>query len=155
MNKEIVNPFKQTKITDWAKKAQNRFKEEIITNNESNILKNNSNIISSNKLNNSKNFEIKKNNNKNNLNNKKIERVSKSFKIYKCDLAKKFDKRVNKLQVKFDDLDYEKNYVDSGKYIMFLMALSEEFKLYDLYEEISLDCKININKNKIKKLFCE
>ena len=80
-------------------------------------------------------------------------RVAKSFKVYKGKLTRDFDKRVNKLQVHFDDLDYDKNYVDSGKYIMFLMAIAEKYKLYDLYKEVNGEGDIEIKENELKEFF--
>ena len=78
-------------------------------------------------------------------------RIAKSFKVYKGEITRNFDKRVNKLQVHFDDLDYDKNYVDSGKYIMFLMAFAEKYKLYELYTQTNENGEIEIEEEKIKK----
>ena len=79
------------------------------------------------------------------------ERVAKSFKIYKGEIARSFDKRVNKMQVHFDDKDYQKNYVDSGKYIMFLMAFAEKYRLYELYSEVSENGKFDIGDKELKE----
>lgn len=132
MSNEIINPFKQVKKTDWAKKAQERFKEnktEIKT------------IVQTKTS--SKKKEVKKS----------IKRVAKSFKVYPGDISKIFDKRVNKLQVHFDDLDYDKDFVDSGKYIMFLMSLAEKYKLYELYDTVDEKGNLNIDMKKLEKLF--
>lgn len=80
--------------------------------------------------------------------NNKVNRVAKSFKVYPGEIIRNFDKRVNKLQVHFDDLDYDKNYVDSGKYLMFLMKLSEEFELFELYDEVNIEGNFNLDKKK-------
>lgn len=76
-------------------------------------------------------------------------RVAKSFKIYKGTMTRTFDKRVNKMQVHFDDLDYSKNHIDSGKYIMFLMAFAEKYKLYNLYKEVDGNGNIEVPKQDI------
>ena len=118
---EIHNPFKQSKKLDWAKKAQEKHKE-IIT----------------------KTTPIKKN--------IKIERIAKSFKVYKSgDIIKNFDKRVNKLQVVFDDLDMPKDYVDSGKYLMFLMQFAEKYNIYELYSEVNTNGEFTIDSKKLKE----
>lgn len=130
MNDEIVNPFKEK--TNWVKKANERVKPNNNVKLDNFIEKNNSN----------KN-QIKINSKKNNI---KVQRVAKSFKIFPGDIPRKFDKRINKLQVYFDDLDYKKDYVDSGKYIMFLMELAEKYELYKLYSEIKVGDELNIDK---------
>lgn len=91
----------------------------------------------------------------NNIKKEKNTRVAKSFKVYPGELIRNFDKRINKLQVYFDDKDYQKNYVDSGKYIMFLMALSEKFKLYELYQETNKIGQIDINNEDFKNFINE
>ncbi|MFW6285909.1 MAG: hypothetical protein ACOC16_01940 [Nanoarchaeota archaeon] len=125
MSDEIINPFKQNINKNWVKKTNQRF---------SNVTKKNQNK-------------------KKQIENKDKTRIAKSFKIYKGTLARDFDKRVTKLQVKFDDLDFEKNYVDSGKYIMFLMAFAEKYKLYELFQPTNGNGDINIEKEKLLKYF--
>lgn len=82
----------------------------------------------------------------------KVTRIAKSFKIFPGEISRNFDKRVNKMQVKFDDLNYQKNHVDSGKYIMFLMAFAEKFELYELYEEVNSKGELKITEEEIKKI---
>ncbi len=120
-NNNIRDPFKQT--TNWAKKAEERLIEKPTTP-----------------------TPIKESNYE-----KPIERVAKSFKIYPGDISRDFDKRVNKLQVHFDDLDYEKNYVDSGKYMMFLMSFAEKYGIYELYTEIDTKGEFELDENKVKE----
>jgi hypothetical protein len=121
---DIINPFNQVKKTNWAKKA-----EERLVNTESK----------------------KVNLNKTDINKKQIKRIAKSFKIYPGKISRDFDKRVNKLQVQFDELDYEKDYVDSGKYIMFLMSFAERYSLYDLYQKTDEEGNFEIDKEKLKE----
>jgi arginyl-tRNA synthetase len=121
MKETIINPFKQAKKTDWAKKAQDRLvkakeKKEKIK-------------------------PIKKNS--------KIKRVAKSFKVYPGNLTRDFDKRINKMQVTFDDLDYDKDYVDSGKYLMFIMAFAEKYRLYELYTQVDENGNFELDKKTI------
>ena len=131
-NKEVINPFKQNKKTNWAMKSQNKFRESHKTEDvKKNIVKEKEVL---------KTREVK------------LKRVSKSFKIYPGDISKKFDKRVNKLQVEFDELDFDKNYIDSGKYLMFLMAFAEEYGIYKLYSNVDKEGKFKIDKDKIKEL---
>ena len=125
---KIVNPFNDMK-TNWAKKAQEKHISTTI------------------KV--EKKSEIKKQTNS--IKKKEIKRVPKSFKIYPGKIPKDFDKRVNKLQVYFDDLDFEKDYVDSGKYIMFLMAFAEKYSLYDLYSQVDENGNFELEKQKLKK----
>lgn len=126
---DIINPFQQAKKTDWAKKAQQRLVKSREVKEESKPVK--------------QSLPEKKK--------KKVERVAKSFKIFPGKISRDFDKRVNKMQVHFDDLDYEKNYVDSGKYMMFLMAFAEKYELYDLYTEVSADCEFELDENRLKE----
>jgi arginyl-tRNA synthetase len=123
MTNTIRDPFKQT--TNWAKKAEERLdsKEEKVINNTSKIP------------------------------NKPIERVAKSFKIYPGKISRDFDKRVNKLQVHFDDLDYKKNYVDAGKYMMFLMSFAEKYNLHKLYSEVDKKGSFEVDEKKLKEFF--
>lgn len=134
---DIINPFKEVK-KDWAKKSQERIISAKIDNKEEKI----ENISAS-----VKEKPASEKNNKAKI------RVAKSFKIYPGKLSRDFDKRVNKLQVKFDDLGFDKNYVDSGKYMMFLMALAEKYELYDLYSEVDENGEFFINKDEIAKKF--
>ena len=130
----IVNPFEQRKKKiDWTKQA----KEKYSAKNES--LQVNSD------------FSKAEKNVKNNKTENKVKRVTKSFKVYSGLITREFDKRVNKLQVKFDDLNYNKDYVDSGKYIMFLMALAEKAELYNFYCEVNEKGELEINKEEILK----
>lgn len=131
---EIINPFNQIKKTNWAKKA-----EERLTNSKDESRSSKSNIVE-------KPIEIK---NKS----KNIERVAKSFKIYQGEIPRAFDKRVNKMQVYFDDLDKPKEYVDSGKYIMFLMSFAEKFGLHELYREVSEKGELDLSKREVKEFF--
>jgi len=126
MENNIINPFKNK--TNWAKKAENRLKKNNIEIKE-----------------NSKNISINKNKKE------KVKRVAKSFKVYFGPITRNFDKRVNKLQVYFDDLDYDKNYVDSGKYIMFLMQFAEKFKIYELYKNVDHQGNLDLKLDEIKK----
>ena len=126
MSDDIINPFKEK--TNWAKKAQNRLKKIEGDNGEKKEVK----------------TETKKEK-------KKINRVAKSFKIYPGEISRVFDKRVNKLQVHFDDLDMPKNYVDSGKYLMFLMQFAEKFKIYELYKEVDVDGNLNLELDEVKE----
>lgn len=123
---DVINPFNQVKKTNWAKKAEER-------------------LVS--KKDEKSNLPV----NKNNSQNKQIRRVAKSFKIYPGKISRDFDKRVNKLQVHFDELDYEKDYVDSGKYIMFLMAFAEKYSLYDLYSKVEENGNFTVDDNKLKE----
>lgn len=129
---EKINPFNDLKKpVNWAQKANSRINE-------------NSNQKTE------ENKKISNNENSKNNKNKAKTRVAKSFKVYPGNLIRNFDKRVNKLQVHFDDKDFEKNFVDSGKYIMFLMSLSEKFELFELYEEVSENGEIKISKEEFK-----
>ncbi|MCA9486264.1 hypothetical protein H6501_04960 [Candidatus Woesearchaeota archaeon] len=77
-------------------------------------------------------------------------RVAKSFKIFPGDLSRAFDKRVNKMQVHFDDEGKEKNFVDSGKYVMFLMAFAERYGVWDMYTEVDGSGDISLDAEKLK-----
>ncbi len=121
MEQKIRDPFKQT--TNWAKKAEQRTKSEAQE-------------------------DIKA---KNQVKKKPQERVAKSFKIFPGKISRDFDKRVNKLQVHFDDLDYEKNYVDAGKYMMFLMSFAEKYSLYELYSETDKDGTFELEDKQVKE----
>lgn len=121
MEQKIRDPFKQT--TNWAKKAEQRTKSEAQE-------------------------DIKA---KNKVKEKPQERVAKSFKIFPGKISRDFDKRVNKLQVHFDDLDYEKNYVDAGKYMMFLMSFAEKYSLYELYSETDKDGTFELEDKQVKE----
>ena len=120
MSDEIINPFKETKV-DWAKKSR----ERIFDKNKEELPRN------------TKNSE------------RKEYRVAKSFKIFKGRLSRDFDKRVKRMQVKYDDLDYEKDYTDAGKYIMFLMAFAEKYKLYELYKPVDGDGEIEMDRQEV------
>ncbi len=124
MENTIENPFKNR--TNWANKTREKLKKR---NNE--IINDGSNLKPKSKTN----------------------RIAKSFKIYPGNISRTFDKRVNKLQVHFDDLDYEKNYVDSGKYIMFLMQFAEKFRIFELYKEVNEDGELDIESKKVKDHF--
>jgi isocitrate/isopropylmalate dehydrogenase len=121
----IRDPFKKT--TNWAKKAEERLTSEKIE----------KKTVPKNKA----------------RENKPIERVAKSFKIYPGKISRNFDKRVNKLQVHYDDLDYDKNYVDAGKYMMFLMSFAEKYNLHELYSEVDKEGKFELDSKKVKELF--
>ncbi|MCA9497460.1 MAG: hypothetical protein KC589_11055 [Nanoarchaeota archaeon] len=144
MDEKIVNPFTQNKKVDWAKKAQNRLSE---SKNDETGKKEDINKKIADKKNQNLDLNIEKNSKKSNT----VERVAKSFKIYPGKISRDFDKRVNKLQVYFDDLDYDKNYVDSGKYMMFLMSFAEKFDLYELYKEVDLDGELNLSLEEVKE----
>lgn len=135
MNDIKVNPFNNMKKTNWAKKAQDRLNTE------------NQREVKEEKKE-RKNSKVTKIKNKS-----RIERVAKSFKVYPGKIPRDFDKRVNKLQVHFDDLDMDKDYVDSGKYIMFLMSLAEKYKLYELYTNVSENGDVIVDGEKLKKKF--
>jgi hypothetical protein len=135
MSEDIINPFKQSKNINWAQKSKERLYER--KEREHNKAK----PVASSQISKDKG--------------KPQERVAKSFKIYKGSLSRTFDKRVKKMQVKYDDLDYEKDYVDSGKYVMFLMAFAEECKLYDLYKRVDGDGNITIDKQEILNHFAK
>lgn len=131
---EIINPFKQAKKTDWAKKAEQRLtksKEETKISNK--ILE--------------KKPQITQNKSKN------ITRTAKSFKIYTGEISRTFDKRVNKMQVYFDDKNMPKDFVDSGKYIMFLMSFAEKFKLYELYREVGEKGELDLSEKEVLEFF--
>lgn len=129
---EIVNPFNNVKKTNWAKKAHDRI------NSSENSQKTNETRMSSKPSNLGKPK-------------KTLKRVAKSFKIYPGSLSREFDKRVKKMQVHFDDLNFEKDYVDSGKYIMFLMAFAEQTNLWELYTSVSESGKLELDKENLKK----
>lgn len=165
MVEDIINPFKQTKKVDWAKKNKERLIEAKSKSDNNNQTENTNNVvidkpsviqqpIISNKDNvpkktikTKKNIELKKNENGTPI------RIAKSFKIYPGQISRDFDKRVNKLQVKFDDLEYEKNFVDSGKYMMFLMSFAEKFDLHELYKTTNHLGDFEINKQEILNHF--
>lgn len=84
-------------------------------------------------------------------NEKPLSRVAKSFKIYPGKISRTFDKRVNKLQVHYDDLDHEKNYVDAGKYMMFLMSFAEKYELHELYSEVDKNGDFDLESKKVKE----
>ena len=134
---EIVNPFKQAKKIDWSKKTEERLvnaKES-----EKEVVQQSNGRQS--ELGEGIGAEGKK---------KKAEiRVTKSFKVYPGRISREFEKRVNKLQVKFDDLDYDKTFVDSGKYLMFLMDFAEKFAIYELYTEPDTEGRIVLDKEKV------
>ncbi|MCA9459604.1 MAG: hypothetical protein KC550_03580 [Nanoarchaeota archaeon] len=171
MDEKIINPFAQNKKTNWAKKAQNRLSESRIKDVQNSEFETKENKNNSKDDNNNNNTEVKEEiknktsikieNKKLNVNKKQckktkninVERVAKSFKIYPGKISRDFDKRVNKLQVHFDDLDFNKNYVDSGKYMMFLMSFAEKFDLYELYKEVENDGEISLTLNEVKKFF--
>ena len=144
MTDEIINPFKNKK-TDWVKLSQRRFedKKEYV---EIENKKQNDNTKKSGNVSKPSKPVLKESK-------KEIKRVAKSFKIYPGEISRNFDKRVNKMQVKFDDLGFDKNYVDSGKYMMFLMSLSEKYNLHELYSEVDEKGNINIDEKELKKLF--
>ncbi len=129
MADEIVNPFKHVKKVDWAKKAQDKLKEREKE---------------------PKNEAVKPQKKAIKTSSNKVKRIPKSFKIYPGNISRSFDKRVNRLQVKFDELDFEKDYVDSGKYIMFLMVFAEKYGLYDLYTQIDSEGNFEVDKKKLK-----
>lgn len=138
MSDEIINPFKQIKKTDWSKKSSqrlNNLKSERVVKKTQITSKPIKKIVEK---------PVKK---------EKIHRIAKSFKIYPGEIGRDFDKRINKLQVHFDDLDFDKEYVDSGKYLMFIMAFAEKYKLYDLYEDVNEKGELSISKDKLKKHF--
>lgn len=124
MTENIINPFKQTKKVDWTKKNVQRLQKA-----------------------NEEVKEIKQ------ISSEKIKRMPKSFKIYPGNISREFDKRINKMQVKFDDLEYEKDYVDSGKYIMFLMSFAEKYELFELYSPVDKDGNFTLDKQKILNHF--
>lgn len=125
---EKINPFNDLKKPiNWAQKANDKISN-------SNNLKNN--------------FYIKKNSESEN---KTKLRVAKSFKVFPGNIIRNYDKRINKLQVFFDDKNYDKNYVDSGKYLMFLMGLAEKFELFELYEEVDENGNLNLDLKKFKE----
>lgn len=136
---DIVNPFAQAKKTNWAKKTQERLKTKV----ENDVSSKN---IGETEKNISKNLKASKKNSS-------VERVAKSFKIYPGKISRDFDKRVNKLQVHFDDMDFDKNYVDAGKYMMFLMSFAEKFKIYDLYKEVDSSGSFDVSLDEVKKHF--
>lgn len=121
----IRDPFKKT--TNWAKKAEQRSEKN----------------------------ETKTPVRQDSGENKRLERVAKSFKIYPGKISRTFDKRVNKLQVHFDDLDHEKNYVDAGKYMMFLMSFAEKYSLYELYSETDKEGNFELDDSKVKEFLKE
>ncbi|MDA3855734.1 MAG: hypothetical protein PF569_05720 [Candidatus Woesearchaeota archaeon] len=138
MSNEIINPFKQVKKTDWSKKSNERL----------NNLKTNK-VVEKTKFTGKPSLgKLEKP-----LEKEKIQRIAKSFKIYPGDIGRDFDKRINKMQVHFDDLDFDKDYVDSGKYLMFIMAFAEKYKLYELYEDINDRSDLDISKSKLTKHF--
>jgi arginyl-tRNA synthetase len=124
MENNIRDPFKKT--TNWAKKAEERLEE-------------------------TPKSTIKESTQTKKV--KPLERVAKSFKIYPGKISRDFDKRVNKLQVHFDDLDYDKNYVDAGKYMMFLMSFAEKYNLHELYSETNSKGEFSVDEKKLKELF--
>ncbi|MEC8220814.1 MAG: hypothetical protein VX028_01975 [Nanoarchaeota archaeon] len=127
MTNNIRDPFKKT--TNWAKKAEQRSENN-------------------HEVHNTSKFVIK-------TRSSSVERVAKSFKIYPGKISRNFDKRVNKLQVHFDDLDYEKNYVDAGKYMMFLMSFAEKYSLYELYSETDKEGNFELDDSKVKEFLKE
>lgn len=139
MNKKIINPFKQTP-TNWAAVAENRFSTK-------QAQKETTSPLSQEQTQTPQTTKTTNNNNST----KTKARIAKSFKIYPGTLSRNFDKRINKLQVHFDDLDFPKDYVDSGKYLMFLMAFAEKYKLYELYREVDKNFEITISQEELDK----
>ena len=131
---EIIDPFKQKKKTDWASMVKKRIERDEGADSHANS-----------------EDPVYQKTEKTSSKEKGKRRVAKSFKIYPGKISKDFDKRVNKMQVYFDDLDFDKNYVDSGKYVMFLMAFAEKYKVYELYEEVLENGEINVDKDKLKE----
>ena len=138
-NKNMSNPFKEIKRTNWAKKTQ----DKLIKNENNNVNNSNDNFTKTIKS------KIKKEP-ISSTSNIKIKRVAKSFKIFPGKVVRDFDKRINKLQVHFDDLDFDKTYIDSGKYLMFLMSFAEKYGIYELYKNV--DAKTGEFKIENKKI---
>lgn len=135
MSENIINPFNQIKKTNWAKKAEQRLsnsRDEVIEREVKEPIK----------------FKIEES-----KPSKTIVRVAKSFKIYPGQIPRAFDKRVNKMQVYFDDLNKPKDYVDSGKYMMFLMSFAEKFGVHELYREVNENGEIELSEKEIKEFF--
>jgi len=146
-----VNPFNNMKKTNWAKKAQDRLNVENQNESEEREKRGENGEKRDERMRSERGDKNSK------LSNPKsqshISRVAKSFKVYPGKIPRDFDKRVNKLQVHFDDLDMPKDYVDSGKYMMFLMSLAEKYKLYELYTTVSENGDFSVDEEELKKKF--
>jgi len=134
--KDISNPFKENKV-NWAKKAENKYARD------STVSKAQSSSV--NKKVKSSGFTGKPK-----VKSPKIKRVAKSFKVYGGDIVRKFDRRVSLLEMDFSDLGFDKNFVDSGQYIMFLMSFAEKYGLYDLYSKVDGKGNFEIDSKKLE-----
>lgn len=155
MSNDIINPFKQKKKVDWAKISRDKLNAVENKKSKKQDVESPAGVAINRDMGKLGKLSKPDNQSKPSKPVKPKERVAKSFKIYKGDLSRKFDKRVNKMQVYFDDKDFDKNYVDSGKYIMFLMAFSEKYGLYDLYREVDGSGAINVSKQEILNNFAK